>query len=239
MKVVYTAEGKKFFFKGKDLHTQFGFISKQDVEKAKPGSVLTTNTGKNMTLTDGSFMDEYRKIKRGAQIIPLKDVGLIIVETGINKQSKVLEAGSGSGALCCFLAHIAGKVTTYEVREDFFKIVKSNIELLGLKNVTQKQADIYEGISEKNLDVVLFDLPEPWKAIKHAYKALKHGGYLVNYNPCVPQVSDLVEAARVAGFIHLKTSEIIERDWDVMGRKLRPKSQAIGHSGFVSFCRKL
>ena len=40
-------------------------------------------------------------------------------------------------------------------------------------------------------------------------------------------------------FIHLKTIEIIEREWDVQGRKVRPKSQPIGHSGFLTFVRKI
>ena len=40
-------------------------------------------------------------------------------------------------------------------------------------------------------------------------------------------------------FAYLKTSEIIEREWEVKERKVRPRSQAIGHSGFITFARKL
>ncbi|MBI2142611.1 SAM-dependent methyltransferase, partial [Candidatus Woesearchaeota archaeon] len=31
----------------------------------------------------------------------------------------------------------------------------------------------------------------------------------------------------------------IERQWEVSERKVRPKSAAIGHSGFISFARKI
>ena len=239
MKILLTGKGKKFYYKGEDLHTQYGCIRKAEIEKAKPGDMLKTNTGKEMLITDGCFMDYYAKIKRGAQIIPLKDIGAIVANTGINKNSRVVEAGSGSGALCCFLANIVEHVYTYEIREDFAKIVKKNIVSLGLKNVTQKEKDIYESIDEKDIDLVVLDLPEPWKVVPHA-KALKHGGFLVSYSPCTPQVSDFTEAvSKSDGLIYIKTIEIMEREWDFSGRKVRPKSQAIGHSGFLSFVRRV
>ena len=93
---------------------------------------------------------------------------------------------------------------------------------------------------EKNVDVIILDLPEPWKVIPHAKKALKNGGYIVSYSPTIPQVSDFVEEINKADeFIYLKTTETIQRDWEVEGRKIRPRSQAIGHSGFITFARKI
>ena len=186
------------------------------------------------------FIDLYRKIKRDAQIIPLKDIGLVVAETGINGKSKVVDAGSGSGAVACFLANIVKDVTTYEIREDFIEIVKNNIKFLNLKNIKIRNKNIYDGISEKNVDLVVLDLPEPWKALESAEKALKVGGFLVSYSPTITQVSDFVNALRDNNnFAYLKTSEIIERDWEVDGRKVRPRSQAIGHSGFLSFARRI
>jgi len=96
-----------------------------------------------------NFIDKYKKIKRGAQILTPKDIGYIITTTGINKKSVVLDAGSGSGALACFLAAIAKKVITYEIREDFIKIVKENKKKLGLKNLKIKQGDVFKEITEK------------------------------------------------------------------------------------------
>jgi tRNA (adenine57-N1/adenine58-N1)-methyltransferase catalytic subunit len=239
MKILMTPQGRKFFYKGSDLHTQYGFVKKEDIDAAKPGSIVSTNTGKEMVVFVPGFVDLYRKIKRGAQIIPSKDIGLILTETGLNKTSVVLDAGSGSGALCCYLAHISKKVYTYEIRDDFAEIVKWNIAMLGLKNVVQRKQDIYEGIKDKNLDVICLDLPEPWKVLPHI-AALKYGGFLVSYSPTIPQVGDFVDAVRtIQGLVFLKTVEVIERDWEVEGRKIRPRSQAIGHSGFLTFCRRV
>lgn len=241
-KVLITKEGRKFYAKelGKDLHTQYGFIKKEEMNKSKEGSLLKSNTNKEFFIFNPSFIDLYRKIKRDAQIIPLKDIGLIIVETGINKKSRVLDAGSGSGALACFLAAIAKEVITYEIRDDFIEIVKSNIEFLGLKNIKIKKKDIYKEIDDKNIDVVVLDLPEPWNAIEACSRALKPGGFLASYSPSVPQVADFVNAVRKnESFVYLKTAEITEREWEVEERRVRPKSTGIGHSGFLSFARKV
>jgi len=240
-KVLMEKQGKKFYVRDltKDFHNQFGFIKKIDLKK-KDGSVLKTNTKKELSIFSPSFIDLYRKIKRGAQIIPLKDIGLIIAETGIDKNSKIIDAGSGSGALACFLAHLCKEVVTYDIRKDFIKIVEKNIEFLDLKNIRIKNKDVYNKIDEKDVDLIVLDLPEPWKAINSAKKTLKVGGFLVSYSPSVPQTMDFVNAvSKDKNFVHVKTSEIIEREWEVEERKVRPKSRGIGHSGLISFCRRL
>ena len=241
-KVLITRQGRKFFAKdlSQDLHTQYGFVKKEDLKDAKDGSTLKSNTGKEFFIFTPLFIDLYKKIKRDAQIIPLKDVGYIIAETGINKESRILDAGAGSGALACFLASIAKEVVTYDIREDFIEIVKSNIEFLGLKNIKIKNIDIYNEIDDKSMDVVTLDVPEPWKALENVSKALKVGGFIVSYSPSVPQVADFVNAARKNDdFVYIKTVEITEREWEVEERKVRPKSKGIGHSGFLSFARKV
>ena len=241
-KVLITRQGKKFYAKNldEDLHTQYGFIKSSELNKAKEGSLLKSNTNKEFFVFNPYFIDLYRKIKRDAQIIPLKDIGLIIAETGINKQSRVLDAGSGSGALACFIATIAKEVITYEIREDFIEIVKSNIKFLGLKNIKVKNIDIYNKIEDKNIDIIILDLPEPWNALDNCSNALKVGGCLVSYSPSVPQVIDFVNAIRKNDiFVYLKTAEIVEREWEVEERRVRPKSKGLGHSGFLSFARKV
>lgn len=235
------SKSDKFLVKdaNKDFHTKHGFFKKEDL-KAKTGSKISSNTKKEFTIFNPYFIDLYRKIKRDAQIIPLKDIGLIVSETGINKNSSVVDAGSGSGALCCFLANIAKEVITYDIREDFIEVVKKNIDYLELKNIKIKNKNIYDGISEKNVDLIVLDLPEPWKAINTAKKALKVGGFLVSYSPTIPQTQDFVNKInKDKDFVHVKTSEIIEREWEIDERKVRPKSQQIGHSGFISFTRRI
>ncbi|MFH1642651.1 MAG: methyltransferase domain-containing protein [Nanoarchaeota archaeon] len=221
----------------KDFHCKEGIVSKKDLNK-KDGSKIKTSLKKEFTLLTADFSDFYRRIKRGAQIVSLKDIGLIIAETGVNQNSKIVDSGAGSGALSCLLAHICKEVTTYEIREDFIEIVKKNKESLELKNLKIKNKDIYKGIDEKNVDVITLDLPEPWKVLTHAKKALKAGGYLVSYSPTIPQVIDFVNSID-EHFIHLKTLELIKREWEIEGRKVRPITTQNVHTGFLSFLRKI
>ena len=240
MKLLIKKEETKNYYlcdADKDFHTTDGFIKKSDLKKT---GIVKTNKGKEFYVLDASFIDVYRKIKRGPQIITSKDIGLIVSETGINKNSFVVDAGTGSGALACFLANITKKVVSYETRDDFIKIAEENKKRLGLNNLIIKKGDVYKKIDEKNVDLIVLDLEEPWKAIKNAGKALKAGGFLVSYSPSVPQVADFVNAIRKnESFAYLKTSEIVEREWEVEERKVRPKSTGIGHSGFLSFARKV
>jgi len=223
----------------KDFHTSDGFITAADLKK-KDGSTVKSNKGREFIILTASFMDAFQKIARAPQIIPLKDVGSIITFTGINKDSKVVDAGAGSGGLACVLAHLCKEVTTYEIRDDFLKVAEKNKADLGLKNLKIKHKDVTQGIDEKNVDLVTLDLPAPWLAVAHAVKALAVGGYLVSYSPTIPQVADTVnEINKAPELLFLKTIEITEREWDVDDRKIRPKTQTIGHSGFLTFARKI
>jgi len=238
-RILMDTKGNKFFVKdlNNDFHSKYGFFKKEDIRKNKK---VKSNLNNEFSVFDPCFIDFYRKLKRDAQIIPLKDIGFIITETGINKGSKVVDAGSGSGALACLLANLVKEVTSYEIRKDFIKIVKENIKNLGLKNIKVKNKNIYDKIDEKKVDLIVLDLPSPWEALNSAEKALKVGGFLVSYSPTIPQVMDFVGTVRKnKNFAYLKTSEIIEREWEVEDRRVRPRSQAIGHSGFISIVRRI
>jgi len=239
-KILITDKNRKFIVKdeNKDVHTNFGMITAEDIKKAKPGDKVKSNKDYVFSVSEADFIDLYRKIKRSAQIIPLKDIGFIITETGLNKKSVIIEAGAGSGALGCFLAMICKKVYSYEIRQDFYELVKKNISYLSLKNIAVKNKDAKIGFDETDVDVVILDLADPWELVEQSRKALKIGGFLVSYSPTIPQVMDLTDRLG-EDFTYIKTSEIMEREWEINKRKVRPKSQAIGHSGFLSFARRI
>ena len=236
--MLITKEGKTFFIKNKneDYHCQYGKIKKEDLKEG----IVKTNTGKELSCIKPSFNDLYRKIKKRAQIIPLKDVSIILAETGITKNSIVVDAGTGSGALSIFLSMYAKKVYSFDIRDDHIEISEENKKYIGTKNLIIKKHNIYENIPHKNVDVITLDVPEPWEVINNADKALKLGGYLVSYSPCIPQNADFVnKIIEHKNFIHIKTIEISNRDWEIEGRRIRPKTKEIGHSGFISIARKI
>lgn len=223
----------------KNVGTLYGEIDKKELSKPS-GSMVKTDKGKEFILLEADFIDTFKKFRKLPQTIPLKDIGLIISETGMNKNSEIVDGGAGSGALAAALANIAKKVTTYDVRYDHLKIAKQNVESANLKNIEFKNKSLYDGIEEKDVDVITLDLPEPWKVLKHASESLRIGGWLVSYSPSVPQVQDFVNATeKETRLMHVKTVELIERLWEIRGRRVRPKSTGIGHSGFLTFLRKI
>jgi tRNA (adenine57-N1/adenine58-N1)-methyltransferase len=240
-KTVRLRKPKVFYVEdsSKDYHSELGIIKAADLKK-KDGSVLMTSKGKDLILLTCGFIDRYKRMDRLAQIIPLKDIGHIITETGIGSNSRVMEAGAGSGAVSVFLSGIVKEVVSYEIREDHLEVVKKNLVRFGIKNVNVKLGDIYKECDEKNIDMIVYDLPEPWEALESAKTALKIGGFIVVYNPSMVQIIETVDALRKDGaFDVLKITEIIERNWEVKGRKVRPKTQGIGHSGFMILARRV
>lgn len=237
-----TIAKQRFYFilnEKDDYVTEDGKIDKKDLKK-KDGSLIKTNSGKEFIIFSADFIDNYRKIARGAQIITQKDIGVILTETGVDKNSKVVDAGTGSGALACYLAHICKEVTSYDIRDDAIEIAKKNKEFLELKNLKIKKKDIFAGIDEEELDLIVLDVPNPWNGLRSCEKSLRVGGYLVIYVPTILQISDFVnELKKYDSFVYLKTIELIERQWKIDGRIARPNSEAIGHTGFICFSRKI
>lgn len=231
---ILLCEDKEFIWKSGDLHTNFGLIKGKDILSGN----LKSNTGKEFIAYDASFSDLLRYIHRGPATITPKDAAYICYYTGVNKTSKVVDAGAGCGILSASLGRIAKEVTSYELNPEFLKIAKKNLDFLGVDNVKLKNNDIYGGIEEKNLDLVTLDLPEPWHVFKYS-SSLKEGGWLVTYLPTIVQVMAAVEESKKNNLLHVKTIELLEREWHIEGRKVRPKSAMIAHTAFLSFFRKV
>lgn len=236
---VTTVKEKRFYIDdlSKDFSTQYGTIKRSDLKRT--GTVRSSQE-KEFNIFDASFIDNYRRIKRLPQIVPLKDIGHIIARTGIGPGSMVIEGGTGSGALAIMLARLCKKVYSYETEKKHLDVARQNIRDLQIKNITLKNRSMYDRIEEKDADLVCLDLPAPWKALENAENALKPGGFIVSYSPTIVQTADFVNAmAGMPGFLHLSTVELIERKWEVDKRKVRPMSKSIIHSGFLTFGRKL
>jgi tRNA (adenine57-N1/adenine58-N1)-methyltransferase catalytic subunit len=183
------------------------------------------------------FLDKLKKIKRGPAIMLQKDIGIILANTSIDKDSRVLDAGSGCGILTANLARFVKRVYSYDNREEFLAIAKENCKNFELKNITFKHQDIYEGIKEKNLDLVTLDLKEPWLALDHAHKALKDEGEVVCFSPNITQVMRIVKESESK--FKVEVLETIERKWIVEELRVRPENKILGHTAFITLLRKI
>lgn len=242
MKILINKKGKKFLAGSEDLHTDQGYIKKEEIQSSTSGDVLKTHLGHEFRVLEANPNDYIELMDRRCSIILPKDLGIMAAYTCLGSGHRVLEAGTGAGAATIFLGNIVGDtghVYSYELREDFAKIADKNIKGFGLGNVTVKCQDVNEGVDEKDLDLVFLDLPKPWEVVEHAKDALKFGGYLVAYTPYIDQVKLLTRILKKRDFADLKSIECIMREIEVKDRGVRPKTRMQGHTGYLTFGRKV
>ncbi len=192
-----------------------------------------------------TFLDEYKSIERGVQIITLKDIGAIITSAGINKDSRVLDAGTGSGALACYLAKICKEVVSIDIKKQNTELGISNAKKLGIKNITFLTEDITKDITKdiakhegKGFDAFCLDIPEPWKAFKTAHKTIKKGGFFIVYTPQIEQAIKTVREAP-EGLILREVKEVDERHWTIDDKRSKPLKNELGHTAFLTVFRKI
>ncbi len=226
----------------KSFHTHKGYIQLGDLIGKEYGTRIVSSMGIEFVALKPVLRDYIFKTSRRTQISYPKDVALIIMFSGIGPGSRVVEAGTGTAALTSAIAHYVkptGRVYTYEVRQEFTKNARRNLEKAGLlEYVELKEGDVTEGIEEKDLDAVILDMATPWLVVPHAYSALKGSGGLVSFSPTIEQVVKTTEALTAQGFVGIETVEVFMRFMQVARGKTRPQTVMTGHTGFVTFARK-
>jgi tRNA (adenine57-N1/adenine58-N1)-methyltransferase len=183
-------------------------------------------------------------MSRKTQIIYPEDAGLILIYSGIGPGSKVIEAGCGSGALTCILGNYVrpdGYIFSYDIREKSLKRALSNVLKAKLQDfVSIQYGDILiDDLGHTNVDSVVLDMPQPWKAIERIKYYLKLSGTLVSFSPAIEQVKKTTFALQENGFYEINTYELIKRKFQVKKNATHPEVRMIGHTGYMTFARKI
>ena len=228
---------------GKSFHTHKGFIKFDDVIGKEFGSTIKSSLGFEFAVLRPLLTDYIMKSARQTQITYPKDISLIVVFSGIGPGSRIVESGTGTGALTTALAHYVrpnGRVYSYEIRGEFRRVAEKNLARAGLIDYVElKNKDITDEIDERDLDSVILDLAVPWMVIPHAYGALKPSGTIVSFSPTIDQVVKTVEALREERFASVETIECLMRGMQVERGKTRPHTLMTGHTGYITFGRKI
>ena len=244
MKIIVDKKNRKYVIHNTEFHTEKGVISQEDIINAKVGDVLETHMGKKYTVIEPNINDYIDLMKRNCSILLPQDLGLITGFTGIGYGSKIVESGTGAGSSLLLFANIVGPdghVSSYEIREDFVKIIKENISGTDFKNITLYNQDVTEGFKEEDnsIDLVFLDLPKPGEVIEDAYRILKTGGFIAVYTPYVEQFQIVNKVLGKSGFKNIKIREGNVRELEIKKNKTRPNSRMAGHTGYITFARKL
>ncbi len=223
-----------------------GLILHDDLIDRPEGTVVSTQLGARLLALRPTFAEQVTGRRRQTQPIYPKDLGAILVTADIFPGARVLEAGTGTGALTLAVLRAVGPegmVVSYDAREEFLEAARRNIsDTLGRipDHVVLKLGDAYAGFEERDMDRVLLDLAEPWQAAPGARESLRPGGLLFAHCPNVSQVQRFFDCLReLRGFGMLEVFELLQRGWTVRGRSLRPSHRMVAHTGFLCFARRI
>ena len=225
---------------GGEFHCHLGWLPHDDVIGQPVGGWYATSRGHVMLGIRPTLGDYVRLMPRGPQVIYAKDLGNIVSMADIFPGATVVEAGLGSGALTTALLRAVGpmgRVHSYEINEAVVNKALSNVRSV-IPDTSRHEVtvgDIFEGISDTEVDRVILDLPEPWRAVDVAANALLTGGILLSFLPTILQVQELVLALNSDGrFARVETAETMLRGWNVSRRSVRPAHRMVAHSGFIT-----
>ena len=243
MKMILDERGKKYVLKpGEEFQSDLGIIKSDVLDSAQVGDEVKSHLDHTFKIMKPNINDFIDIMDRRCSILIQKDIGQVLAHTGLGAGSRVVDAGTGAGAIALNFGNVVGpdgEVFTYEIREDFSEVARKNIERFGITNITVKNKDIKEGIDEDNVDLIFLDLPKPFEIFEEVHESLNLGGWLVVYAPYIDQAETSYRIAKKLGFYNIDIIETLGRGLEVRPQGVRPKTRMVGHSGYLMFARKL
>ena len=245
--LIVDRRGRYYLIRLRDKDTfqsHLGNVNHADLIGKEHGVRISTSREHVLLAVKPTMADFTRLMPRIATVVYPKDLGAIIIYGDIFPGARVLEAGTGSGAVTIALARAVGghgRVVSYDLRDDMIQRAIDNVACIleDCTNVIIKRGDVYRGFEEMEFDRIVLDLPEPWRVVPHAAISLVSGGVFLSFLPTVLQVHELTQALRLdRSFDMISTLEVLVREWSVSGRSVRPSQRMVGHTGFITTARK-
>ncbi|XP_034419320.1 tRNA (adenine(58)-N(1))-methyltransferase, mitochondrial isoform X2 [Cyclopterus lumpus] len=217
------------------LQSNWGVVAHDDAAGRPAGCFMKTSRGVRFLVRRASLEDYVLYMKRGPAIAYPKDASTMLMMMDVTEGDRVLDSGSGSGAMSLFLSRAVGckgSVLSLEVREDHHRRAVLNYkrwrESWSLRrgeewpdNVQFHIGDLGEAsslLATQGFHAVALDLIHPHLVLPTVVPHLHPGAVCAVYLANITQVIDLLEGLRCLPLLPLLCERIIEvpvRDWVV------------------------
>jgi len=223
---------------GRSFSTHRGAIEHDDVIGETFGCRVVTSTGESVWALEPTWTDRMMKGQRRTNIMYPKDVGFLLAHLGLGPGSRVLELGTGSGAMTIALAHAVqpdGRVFTYDRREEFLEHAADNCDRAG---VPRKLVDFRRRREDEPLegdvDAVMCDIPEPWAEVPGVRDALRGSGRFAAALPTFNQTERLAACLAGDAFTMISSVEVLVREILARPGRTRPAHRMVAHTQFLT-----
>jgi tRNA (adenine57-N1/adenine58-N1)-methyltransferase len=228
---------------GAEFQSHRGVLKHDDLVGKAWGSQVFSHLGAAFFMLRPSLADILTDLPRTTQILYPKDIGFILLTIGVGPGQRILEAGTGSGAMTIALANAVGptgSIVSYEQRIEMHRLARKNVERAGLSGrVDFKMGDIGAGFDETGMDAVFLDVPNPFDYLAHVRAALVPGGHFATILPTYNQVEKTLHALRHNQFAFVEICEVLLRYYKTEPSRLRPTDRMVAHTGFLIFARRI
>lgn len=239
-------DGKRLFLTleaGRQFSTLHGQLHHDEIARMGFGEKVSSHLGVEFLILRPTLYELIMHVPRSTQIVYPKDAGYILMKLGLRNGDRMIEAGTGSGALTIAFAYSVGpegRVSTYEKRIDLLNKAIRNLELAGIRDyVETNNEDVeIEPFKEEGVDAVFFDIREPDGSLIHAHRSLRRGGTIGFILPTMNQVIQVVGRIEAIGFVDVEVTELMIRHYKTTPERMRPNDRMVGHTGYLVFARK-
>jgi tRNA (adenine57-N1/adenine58-N1)-methyltransferase len=240
------AKNKPFIFRlqaGQELQTHRGVVRHTDLIGIPWGSRVASHLGQTFYLLSPSLHELLLHLPRRSQIVFPKEVGYLLVRLSVGPGARVIEAGTGSGAMTLALAWAVGpngQVYSYDRRGDMQSLAERNLARVGLESrVTFHERPIEDGFLESDVDSLFLDVPDPHLVLPQVRRALRPGSPFAAILPTVNQIAALLAAMEANEFAFPEVCEILLRFYKTVPQRLRPLDRMVAHTAYLVFARPL
>ena len=168
------AKGRRYLIDldpGKSFQYHAGTLLHAAIIGAPDGSVLRSSAGSRLVALRPRLADYILRMRRGAQVVYPKDIGPMLHWGDVAAGMRVVEAGTGSGALTLALLRAVGPtgaVVSIEQRDDHAAHAREVIiRFLGEipANLDLRIGRVEDELPGEAPDRVVLDLPQPWDTV--------------------------------------------------------------------------